>query len=107
MAEKRNHNVEMARKGPNLRGLDYSPEVNPLLEGTVIPMKKSQVRTGFNSKHLVDPESGELTANTTGTSTGLHTIRNTSRWLELTRRNVKRRGRRNEHDYRRKYPRNI
>ncbi len=62
MAEKRNHNVEMARKGPNLRGLDYSPEVNPLLEGTVIPMKKSQVRTGFNNKHLVDPESGELTA---------------------------------------------
>jgi len=41
---------------------ELSPDRNPLMEGSVIPTKRGQVRTGFNGKHLVDAETGELQA---------------------------------------------
>lgn len=51
-----------AKYKSDLRFLAYSPDGNPLLDGIVIPTKRGQVRTGFNNKHLVDADTGELTA---------------------------------------------
>lgn len=50
---------EMARKGPNLRKLEYHPDQNPLVEGRAISLKRREVRTGLR-RELVDPKTGEL-----------------------------------------------
>lgn len=49
-----------ARKGPNLRKLEYSPEVNPLMQPRQIEVKRKHVRTGI-SRDLVDGDTGEVT----------------------------------------------
>lgn len=59
---------ELARKGPNLRRLEYSPDANPLVEGHAISLKRREVRTGLK-RDLVDPKSGEIAAAAT-----IHTI---------------------------------
>ena len=59
---------ELARKGPNLRKLTYHPDINPLVEGHSISVKKRQVRTGLK-RELVDPSTGEVSAVAT-----VHTI---------------------------------
>lgn len=46
----------------NLRYLDYTPEQNPLMEVTAVPVKKKKVRSGLASKTLVDVETGEIAA---------------------------------------------
>jgi hypothetical protein len=51
-----------AKYKSDLRFLEYAPEGNPLMKGSTIPTKRGQVRTGFNGKHLLDAETGELTA---------------------------------------------
>lgn len=50
---------DTARKGPNLRKLEFSPDVNPLVIPTNIDIKKRRVRTGIR-QDLVDPSSGEI-----------------------------------------------
>lgn len=57
-----------ARQGPNLRKLQYSPEVNPLLDGVSITVKKKHVRTGLK-RDMADIETGEIAA-----SSIIHTI---------------------------------
>jgi len=46
----------------NLRYLEYTPEQNPLMELTSVPVKKKKVRSGLASKTLVDVETGEIAA---------------------------------------------
>lgn len=46
----------------NLRYLEYTPEQNPLMEVTAVPVKKKKVRSGLASKTLVDVETGEIAA---------------------------------------------
>lgn len=46
----------------NLRYLDYSPEQNPLLSETTIPLKRRRVKSGLSSKTLVDAGTGEMAA---------------------------------------------
>lgn len=58
----------MARTGPNLRRLTYSPEVNPLMEGHGITVRKKHVRTGIK-QDLADIQTGEVVA-----SSMIHTI---------------------------------
>ena len=57
-----------ARQGPNLRKLQYSPEVNPLLDGASITVKKKHVRTGLK-RDMADIETGEIAA-----SSIIHTV---------------------------------
>ena len=49
---------------PTLRDVKsrYSPDVNPLMESLVVPVKKSRVRSGLAEIPLVDGASGELVA---------------------------------------------
>lgn len=49
-----------ARKGPNLRRLDFSPDVNPLIEPRQIELKRRRVQTGFK-RDLIDAQTGEIT----------------------------------------------
>jgi len=44
---------------PNLRKLEYSPLVNPLMEPTTVTMKRRYVQTG-RSQDLVNPSTGEI-----------------------------------------------
>ncbi|EJE0434358.1 hypothetical protein M4K04_004433 [Escherichia coli] len=46
----------------NLRELEYSPDQNPLLTPSDVPLKKKRVRSGLASKTLVDAETGEVAA---------------------------------------------
>jgi len=46
-------------KTVNLKKLDYSPQVNPLVEPRSIEVKRRHVMTGL-SRDLVDPETGEV-----------------------------------------------
>lgn len=59
MTKKRETNVVNPRSGPSLRGLTYSPEVNPLVESQEITVKRRRVKTGSN-RNLVDPQTGEV-----------------------------------------------
>lgn len=56
---RRKTKVSNPRTGPNLRGLSYSPDANPLIEAHEITVKRRRVKTGSN-RELVDPETGEL-----------------------------------------------
>lgn len=47
---------------PNLKKLDYSPHANPLIDSSVVPIKKKRVRSGLAEKTLVDAATGEITA---------------------------------------------
>lgn len=46
----------------DLRALEYSPEVNPLVEPEVVPVKRKRVRSALASKTLIDADTGEVTA---------------------------------------------
>lgn len=46
----------------NLRELTYSPDKNPLLSPSDVPLKKKRVRSGIASKTLVDADTGEVAA---------------------------------------------
>ncbi len=59
MTKTRNTNVSNPRLGPNLRGLSFSPDANPLIQPQEITVKRRRVKTGNNSE-LVDPLTGEL-----------------------------------------------
>ena len=48
-------------KAVNLKQLEFSPDVNPLMESKELPLKKRKVRSGIQ-KSLVDPATGEVTA---------------------------------------------
>lgn len=46
----------------DLRTLEYSPESNPLVSATEVPLKKKRVRSALASRTLVDAETGEVQA---------------------------------------------
>ena len=46
----------------DLRNLDYSPEINPLVAPTEVPVKKKRVRSTLAAKTLIDADTGEITA---------------------------------------------
>ena len=46
----------------NLKQLKYSPNENPLITPSDVPLKKKRVRSGLASKTLVDADTGEVTA---------------------------------------------
>lgn len=46
----------------DLRNLEYSPEINPLVAPTEVPVKKKRVRSALAAKTLVDAETGEVAA---------------------------------------------
>lgn len=46
----------------NLRELSYSPDQNPLLETSEVPLKRKRVRSGLASRTLVDAETGAIEA---------------------------------------------
>jgi hypothetical protein len=46
----------------DLRTLEYSPESNPLVGESEVPVKKKRVRSALASKTLVDAETGEVQA---------------------------------------------
>lgn len=55
-------------KTPNLRALEYSPNINPLMEPQTVAVKNRYVRTG-RGRDLVDPLTGEVHA-----VTAVHTV---------------------------------
>jgi hypothetical protein len=57
-----------ARKGPNLRKLEYSPNTNPLVITGEIDIKRRRVRTGLK-QDLIDPTTGVISGIAT-----IHTI---------------------------------
>lgn len=59
MTNRRKTTVVNARRGPNLRDLAFSPEVNPLLEPHEIKVKSRRVKTGIDHA-LIDPGTGEI-----------------------------------------------
>ncbi len=59
MTKKREHNVDGARKGPNLKSLEYSYDKNPLLVTGSISVKQRHVRTGLR-QDLVNATTGEV-----------------------------------------------
>ena len=56
---KRQTSVSAARVGPSLRSLEYSPHVNPLMEGQAVEVKRRFVSGGLK-KDLIDPLTGEI-----------------------------------------------
>ena len=60
MTELRKHNVSEARKGPNLRDLDYSPDINPLIASEEVRVKRRTVRT-VARQDMVNASTGEIT----------------------------------------------
>ena len=56
---KRQTSVSAARVGPSLRSLEYSPHVNPLMEGQAVEVKRRFVSGGLR-KDLIDPLTGEI-----------------------------------------------
>ena len=60
---------KMSLENVNLRKLEYSPEINPLIENNEIQVKQKLVRTRSTPSDLLDPETGEITA-----STLIHTV---------------------------------
>lgn len=59
----------MSTEDVNLRKLDYSPNINPLVEHNEIRVRQKLVRTRSTPSDLLDPETGEITA-----STLIHTV---------------------------------
>ena len=59
----------MSYKELNLRKLDYSPNINPLIEDNEIRVKQKLVKTRSTPSDLMDPETGEVTA-----ATLIHTV---------------------------------
>lgn len=59
--ERQSTTVELARKGPNLRELRFSPDINPLLEPQAVELRRRVVRAG-RGRDLVDPITGEVEA---------------------------------------------
>jgi hypothetical protein len=59
----------MSTKELNLRKLDYSPTVNPLVEDNEIRVRQKLVRTRSTPSDLLNPETGEVTA-----ATLIHTV---------------------------------
>lgn len=60
MTGNRKTNVVNPRSGPNLRGLSFSPDNNPLLEPQEIEVRRRRVKTG-RKQDLINPETGEVT----------------------------------------------
>ena len=56
---KRQTSVSAARLGPSLRSLEYSPHVNPLMEGQSVEVKRRFVSGGLK-RDLVDHLTGEI-----------------------------------------------
>ena len=56
--------LKVSEPKPTLRDIKsrYSPDVNPLMEFLVVPVKKSRVRSGLAEMPLVDGETGQLVA---------------------------------------------
>jgi len=46
----------------NLRKLDFSPNINPLVKPTTVRLKNRTARTATKERSLFDPETGEVTA---------------------------------------------
>lgn len=46
----------------DLRKLEYSPDINPLLDSSVIPTRTRFVKSGLLNKDLADTETGEIVA---------------------------------------------
>ncbi|EET9943581.1 TPA: hypothetical protein ACIX5Y_005264 [Escherichia coli] len=46
----------------DLRTLNYSPEINPLMDNSAVPVKRKRVRSGLLGKPLLDPETMTLQA---------------------------------------------
>lgn len=59
--KRRTVSVVDARKGPHLRSLQFSPDLNPLLEPHTVGVRRRQVRAG-RGRDLVDPATGEIEA---------------------------------------------
>lgn len=59
----------MSLENVNLRKLEYSPEINPLIENNEIQVKQKLVRTRSTPSDLLDPDTGEVTA-----ATLIHTV---------------------------------
>jgi hypothetical protein len=57
---KRETSVANARIGPSLRDLDFSPNLNPLLEPGQVVIKRRFVSTGLR-RDLLDASTGEIT----------------------------------------------
>lgn len=60
---------KMSLENVNLRKLEYSPEINPLIENNEIQVKQKLVRTRSTPSDLLDPDTGEVTA-----ATLIHTV---------------------------------
>lgn len=58
----------MTTNKPNLRALDFSPAVNPLIEPRTIEVRRRYVRSG-RGRELIDPLTGEVSAVAT-----IHTV---------------------------------
>lgn len=59
----------MSQDGPNLKKLEYSPNINPLVEQNEIQVRQKLVRTRSTPSDLLDPETGEIAA-----ATLIHTV---------------------------------
>lgn len=59
----------MSSEEVNLRKLEYSPNINPLVEQNEIRVRQKLVRTRSTPSDLLDPETGEVTA-----ATMIHTV---------------------------------
>ena len=57
---KRQTSVSAARQGPSLRALEFSPAVNPLMDGHTVAVKKRYASGGLR-RDLADPLTGEIT----------------------------------------------
>lgn len=44
---------------PNLKKLEYSPHLNPLIDPATVPVKKKRVKSGLAEKPLLDPQTGD------------------------------------------------
>ena len=59
----------MSTEKVNLRKLDYSPNINPLVEHNEIKVRQKLVKTRSTPSDLMNPETGEITA-----ATLVHTV---------------------------------
>ena len=61
LKEEKIHIEEKIQK-VNLRKLDFSPNINPLVKPTTVRLKNRIVRTATEERSLFDPETGEVAA---------------------------------------------
>lgn len=59
----------MSQDRTNLKKLEYSPNINPLVEQNEIQVRQKLVRTRSTPSDLLDPETGEISA-----ATLIHTV---------------------------------